>query len=161
MGGQELMGRRLTRLKTWMAAQSRRRLWAALGVMALLNLATGVYLLGTYPIIPFQPICDDDEGLRSLFDPLRSIDGELSTKFYSAIRDTFFDQGIDFLSEFPVVYVTFPDWFEEEILWNMTTKAVWRIIEEEKGITRSEDVDLPGFQFGLPNCEALRAIAIR
>ncbi len=155
------MGRRLTRLKTWMAAQSRGRLWAALGVMALLNLATGVYLLGTYPIIPFQPICDDDEGLRSLFDPLRSLDGELSTKFYFAIRDTFFHQGIDFLSDYPVVYVTFADWFEEEILWNMTTKAVYRIIEEEKGITRWEDMDLPGFQFGLPNCEALRAIAIR
>ena len=59
-----------------------------------------------------------------------------------------------------MVYVTFPDWFEEEILWNMTTKAVWRILEEEKGITRWEDMDLPGFQFGLPNCEALRAIAI-
>ncbi len=155
------MGRRFTRLKRWLAAQSRRRLWAALGVMALLNLATGVYMLGTYPIIPFQPICDDDEGLRSLFDPLRSLDGELSTKFYFAIRDTFFHQGIDFLSEYPVVYVTFPDWFEEEILWNMTTKAVYRIIEEEKGITRWEDMDLPGFQFGLPNCEALRAIAIR
>ena len=157
------MGRRLTRINKWAAAQSRRRLWAALGVMALLNLATGVYLLRTLPFIPFQPICDDDEGVFSILDPLRGIDGELSTKFYHAIRDTFFDQGIDFLTDQhdPVVYVTFPDWFEEEILWNMTTKAVYRIIKEEKGITRWEDIDLPGFQFGLPNCEALRAIAIR
>ena len=157
------MGRRLARLKQWTAAQSRGRLWAALGVMALLNLATGVYLLRTLPFIPFQPICDDDEGVFSILDPLRSIDGELSTKFYFAIRDTFYHQGIDFLTAHDdlVVYVTFADWFEEEILWNMTTKAVWRIIEEEKGITRSEDVGLPGFQFGLPNCEALRAIAIR
>lgn len=155
------MGRRFTRLKRWLAAQSRRRLWAALGVMVALNLATGAYLLRNHPFIPFQPICDDDEGVFSILDPLRSIDGELSTKFYFAIRDTFYHQGIDFLSDYPVVYVTFADWFEEEILWNMTTKAVYRIIEEEKGITRWEDMDLPGFQFGLPNCEALRAIAIR
>ncbi len=131
--------------------------------MALLNLATGVYLLRTLPFIPFQPICYEDMGPASFAGGLRSFNGELSTKFYHAIRDTFYDQGIDFLTDQhdPVVYVTFPDWFEEEILWNMTTKAVYRIIEEEKGITRWEDMDLPGFQFGLPNCEALRAIAIR
>ena len=154
------MGRRFTRLKRWAAAQSRRRLWAALGVMALLNLAAGVYLLRTLPFIPFQPICYEDSGPFFL-NGRWSLNGELSTKFYFAIRDTLFHQGIDFLSDYPVVYVTFPDWFEEEILWNMTTKAVWRILEEEKGITRWEDMDLPGFEFGLPNCEALRAIAIR
>ncbi len=154
------MGRRFTRLKRWLAAQSRRRLWAALGVMVALNLATSAYLLRNLPFIPFKPICEDDTQLFFL-DGLGTVDGELSTKFYHAIRDTFFDQGIDFLSEFPVVYVTFADWFEEEILWNMTTKAVYRIIKEEKGITRWEDMDLPGFKFGLPNCEALRAIAIR
>ena len=115
-----------------------------------------------HPFIPFEPICEDDTQ-PFLLNGLGTIDGELSTKFFYAIRDTFYHQGIDFLTDHrdPVVYVTFPDWFEEEILWNMTTKAVWRIIEEEKGITRSEDVDLPGFKFGLPNCEALRAIAIR
>ena len=35
------MGRRFTRLKRWLAARSRRHLWAALGVMVALNLATG------------------------------------------------------------------------------------------------------------------------
>ncbi len=156
------MGRRLTRLKRWLAAQSRRRLWAALGVMVALNLATGAYLLRNHPFIPFKPICEDDTQPFFL-DGLGTVDGELSTKFFYAIRDTFYHQGIDFLTAHDdlVVYVTFADWFEEEILWNMTTKAVWRILEEEKGITRWEDMDLPGFKFGLPNCEALRAIAIR
>ena len=169
MDGPELMGRRFTRLKRWAAAQSRRRLWAALGVMALLNLATAVYLLATHPFIPFKPICDEDMGPATFAGGLRTLDGVQKREFVRAITDTFHRFGVDFLSDFPVVYVTFGDWFEEEYLWNMTNKAVRRIIEQRvgrpfdevpKSLYAKPHPDIEGSYYAESACETMEPIVI-
>jgi len=164
------MGRRFTRLKRWLAAQSRRRLWAALGVMVALNLATGAYLLRNHPFIPFKPICFDNSGPASFAGGLRTLDGVQKREFVRVITDTFHRFGIDFLSEFPVVYVKFGDWFEEEYLWNMTIKAVRSIIENHVGKPFSEipeslyaqpHPDIPGSYYPESECETMEPIVIR
>ena len=59
----------------------------------------------------------------------------------------------------------FPDWWDENLTWNMTTKTIWRIMEEDRGITRfaatGPKINLSGFsKNGLPTCDTVRAMAI-
>ena len=164
------MGRRFTRLKTRMAAQSRGRLWAALGLMGLVNLATGVYLLATHPFIPFKPICDEDMGPATFAGGLRTLDGEQKDEFVYAVRKQFFDHGITYRHGNGGLLVTFPDWFEEEFLWNMTNKAVRRIVENHvgkpfdevpKSLYAKPHPDIEGSYYAESECETMEPIVIR
>ncbi len=163
------MGRRLTRLKQWLAAQSRGRLWAGLGVMGLVNLATGVYLLATHPFIPFKPICDEDMGPATFAGGLRTLDGVQKREFVRAVEDQFFNYHVTFRHGDGGLLVTFPDWFEEEYLWNMTNKAVRSIIEQRvgrpfdevpKSLYAKPHPDIEGSYYAESACETMEPIVI-
>lgn len=171
MGGpgheKQMSERRLSKFRRWLLSQGRWPLWSSLAMMMCLNVTLLAYALIHQPFIRFQPICDDEDSIISPFDPLRSVSGRLTDRFFIELRDTLYNQGVDFLTNHhePIVYIRFPDWWDENLTWNMTTKTIWRIMEEDRGITRfaatGPKINLSGFsKNGLPTCDTVRAMAI-
>ena len=122
---------KLKGLARWMGRQGRPGLWAVCVLAVLLHLVLGVHLLRTHPFVPFRPICYEDEGMWTL-SALQIIDGEMSVHFYFALKETFFEQGIPWRTADRTIYIRFVDWWDDEMMWNMTSKAVGNLIEERQ-----------------------------
>ena len=152
-----------------MGRQGRPGLWAVAVSSMVLHFILGLHLLRTHEFISFEPICYYDPTVWSLGSALHTIEGDLAWDFYYAVQTTLHQNGFNTRARTDgrtLVYVTPVDWWDDEMMWNVTTKAVWRILEERQGITRSDVTEgrirVKGFESdGLPTCEALRAIAIR
>ena len=96
---------------------------------------------------------------------MHSVEGELSWEFFSALKRTLDEQGYSARLEVPDVYLTFVNWWDDNMVWNMTTKAIWKIVTERTGVTwfdvHGDRVAVRGFDStGMPTCETVRAIAI-
>lgn len=84
----------ISRLSNWMKRHGSRGMWLFVTVFVLGTAAVGVNLLN-YPIIPFKPICIDND--RPWFLPyVHTLDGELKQEFVDAMVEEFRYQGIPF-----------------------------------------------------------------
>src|SRR3546814_6900867 len=135
------MGRRLSALGRRMRAQGTPRLWAVLIVSLTLHLVLGVHLLRTYPFIPFKPICYDDISLITLDNgPLYTLDGKMTWEFEDVLHYQLYYWDVPYrIASGGTILVTFADWFEENYLWNMTSKAIRKMIAKREGVPRSDE----------------------